>query len=176
MQFIDLKSKTLQSHTCASPRKEMADEFRKDGVLSTDGLFCPHTSSASVWIATTATTRVKSFSCWDQFLSMAFAQLTYRESLRDIETCLRAAGEKLYHMGIRGKVSRNTLAHANRGARLENLPRLCPSADPTTPENFIETILSGLNSIKPPMRLDSTIVDLCLSLFPGRSSASAKPP
>jgi len=45
--------------------------------------------------------KVKRFSCWDQFLSMAFAQLTYRESLRDIETCLRAAGEKLYHMGIR---------------------------------------------------------------------------
>jgi len=57
--------------------------------------------------------KVKSFSCWDQFLCLAFAQLTYRESLRDIETCLRAAGEKLYHMGIRGKVSRNTLAHAN---------------------------------------------------------------
>ena len=57
--------------------------------------------------------KVKSLSCWDQFLSMAFAQLTYRESLRDIETCLRAAGEKLYHMGIRAKISRNILAHAN---------------------------------------------------------------
>ena len=58
--------------------------------------------------------KVKSFSCWDQYLSMAFAQLTYRESLRDIEACLRAAGAKLYHMGIRGKVSRNTLANANQ--------------------------------------------------------------
>jgi hypothetical protein len=57
--------------------------------------------------------KVKSFSCWEQFLSMAFAQLPERESLRDIETCLRAGGKKLYHMGIRGKVSRNTLAHAN---------------------------------------------------------------
>lgn len=57
--------------------------------------------------------KVKSFSCWDQFLCMAFAQLTYRESLRDIEACLRVAKTKLYHMGIRGKVSRNTLAHAN---------------------------------------------------------------
>lgn len=74
--------------------------------------------------------KVKSFSCRDQFLCLAFAQLTYRESLRDIETCLRAAGEKLYHMGMRSKVSRNTLAHAQRGARLENLPRLCPGADP----------------------------------------------
>src|SRR3970040_1126477 len=57
--------------------------------------------------------KVKSFSCRDQFLCMAFAQLTYRESLRDIEACLRVAKTKLYHMGIRGKVSRNTLAHAN---------------------------------------------------------------
>src|SRR4030043_2394043 len=57
--------------------------------------------------------RVRSFTCLDQFLCMAFAQLTYRESLRDIECCLRAMREKLYHMGIRGKVSRSTLADAN---------------------------------------------------------------
>src|SRR6266568_3792588 len=57
--------------------------------------------------------KLKTFSCWDQFLCMAFAQLTYRESLRDIEACLRAQQTKLYHLGIRGQVSRNTLAHAN---------------------------------------------------------------
>src|SRR5512146_1284197 len=57
--------------------------------------------------------KVKTFSCRDQFLCMAFAQLTYRESLRDIEACLRVAKPKLYHMGIRSIVSRNTLAHAN---------------------------------------------------------------
>ena len=57
---------------------------------------------------------VKSFTCLDQFLCMAFAQLTHRESLRDIEVCLRAHQDKLYHMGIRGRVSRNTLAHANK--------------------------------------------------------------
>ncbi|MDI6808913.1 MAG: DUF4372 domain-containing protein, partial [Candidatus Eisenbacteria bacterium] len=57
--------------------------------------------------------RVHTFSCLDQFLSMAFAQLTYRESLRDIEACLRSMQNKLYHMGIRGKVSRSTLADAN---------------------------------------------------------------
>src|ERR1700704_4449973 len=57
--------------------------------------------------------KVKSFSCLDQFLCMAFAQLSYRESLRDIEACLRAVGPRLYHMGFRGTVSRNTLAHAN---------------------------------------------------------------
>ena len=57
--------------------------------------------------------KVKSFSCKDQFLCMAFAQLTFRESLRDIEACLRSQAEKLYHMGIRGQVARNTLANAN---------------------------------------------------------------
>lgn len=57
--------------------------------------------------------QVKSFSCLDQFLCMAFAQLTYRESLRDIEACLRAQASKLYHFGIRGSVARNTLANAN---------------------------------------------------------------
>ena len=57
---------------------------------------------------------VQSFTCLDQFLCMAFAQLTFRESLRDIEACLRAQQDKLYHMGIRGGMSRNTLANANR--------------------------------------------------------------
>src|SRR3989338_7074758 len=57
--------------------------------------------------------KIKSFTCWEQFLSMAFAQFTYRESLRDIEACLRSCGNKLYHMGIRSAVSRNNLAHAN---------------------------------------------------------------
>ena len=57
--------------------------------------------------------RVRTFSCWDQFLCMAFAQLTYRESLRDIEACLRARDRQLYHMGFRGNVSRSTLADAN---------------------------------------------------------------
>src|SRR6266851_5224454 len=57
--------------------------------------------------------RQRGFWCWDQFLCMAFAQLTYRESLRDIEACLRSSPDRLYHMGIRGKVSRSTLADAN---------------------------------------------------------------
>ena len=60
--------------------------------------------------------KLQRFSCWDQFLCMAFAQLTYRESLRDIEACLRSAGTKLYHMGIRNRVARNTLANDEMGA------------------------------------------------------------
>src|SRR5579859_5962750 len=59
------------------------------------------------------TRKVTNFSCWDQFLCMAFAQLTYRKSLRDIEICLRTLGGKRYHLGIRGRVSRSTLADAN---------------------------------------------------------------
>ena len=57
--------------------------------------------------------RVRKFSCWDQFCCMAFGQLTFRQSLRDIEACLRSMQSKLYHMGIRGKVARSTLADAN---------------------------------------------------------------
>src|SRR5712664_4386270 len=57
--------------------------------------------------------KLRNFSCRDQFLSMAFAQLTYRESLRDIETCLRAIGSKLYHMGFKSTIARSTLADAN---------------------------------------------------------------
>ncbi len=62
--------------------------------------------------------RVRSFTCYDQLLCMAFAQLTYRESLRDIECCLRAMRGKLYHIGIRGKISRSILADANEARRL----------------------------------------------------------
>jgi hypothetical protein len=109
--------------------------------------------------------KVKSFSCWDQYLCMAFAQLTYRESLRDIEACLRATHVKLYHMGIRGKVSRNTLAHANeiRDYRiyedftkiLIGMARELYANDPFGVE-LEETVYA----------LDSTTIDLCLSLFP----------
>ena len=66
--------------------------------------------------------KIQSFSCLDQFRCMAFAQLTYRESLRDIEACLRAQQNKLYHMGIRGGISRNTLSNANKVSRYYHMP------------------------------------------------------
>ena len=72
---------------------------------------------------------LRGFSCLDQYLAMAFAQLTYRESLRDIEACLRSVGRKLYHMGLRSKVSRTTLADANERPRLENLRGFRAGAD-----------------------------------------------
>jgi len=109
--------------------------------------------------------KVKSFSCWDQYLCMDFAQLTYREGLRDIEACLRVTKEKLCHMGIRSKVSRNTLSNANMirnwrifadfGQELIAEARIL-YANEDFGVDLDETIYA----------LDSTTIDLCLSLFP----------
>src|SRR5437773_8801968 len=109
--------------------------------------------------------KLKTFSCWDQFLCMAFAQLTYRESLRDIEACLRAQQTKLYHLGIRGQVSRNTLAHANsvRDWRIyADFAQILIAAarDLYRHEPF------GVELSETVYALDSTTIDLCLSLFP----------
>jgi len=108
---------------------------------------------------------VRDFSCWDQFLCLAFAQLTYRTSLRDIETCLRAQQPRLYHMGFRGRVSRATLADANetRDWRIyrdfaHELIRL--ARDLYREESF------GVELSETVYAFDSTTVDLCLSLFP----------
>jgi Domain of unknown function (DUF4372)/Transposase DDE domain len=108
---------------------------------------------------------VKSFSCWDQFLCMAFAQLTYRESLRDIESCLGSVGKKLYHMGFRSKVARSTLADANdsRDWRIyaEFAQTLIRIARPLYASDPI-----GIELEETLYALDSTTIDLCLSLFP----------
>jgi len=109
--------------------------------------------------------KVKSFSCWDQFLSMAFAQLTSRESLRAIEACLRATPSRLYHAGIRGNVSRNTLAHANQ------------VRDWRIYADFAQILIAkarklyandpfGVELEQSVYALDSTTIDLCLSVFP----------
>src|ERR1700693_6058072 len=105
------------------------------------------------------------FSCWDQSLSMAFAQLTYRESLRDIEACLGSMQSKLYHMGFRGKVARSTLADANelRDWRIyaEFAQVLIRIARPLYARDPI-----GVDLDQSLYALDSTTIDLCLSLFP----------
>lgn len=116
---------------------------------------------------------VRSFSCLDQFLCMAFAQLTYRESLRDIEACLGAQPAKLYHMGIRGNVSRSALADANEGRdwriyfefaqALIRIARRLYAKEPLGVE-LSETVYA----------LDSTTIDLCLSLFPWAPFRQAK--
>jgi len=109
--------------------------------------------------------RLRSFSCWDQFLCLAFAQFTYRESLRDIEACLRSCPDKLYHMGIRGKVSRSTLADANESHNWRIFA------------DFAQTLIAraralyaqdpfGVEIEHTAYALDSTTIDLCLALFP----------
>ena len=109
--------------------------------------------------------KLQRFSCWDQFLCMAFAQLTYRESLRDIEACLRAQQTKLYHLGIRGQVSRNTLAHANS------------TRDWRIYADFAQVLITraralyagdrfGVELDQTVYALDATTIDLCLALFP----------
>ena len=109
--------------------------------------------------------KIQKFSCMDQFLCMAFAQLTYRESLRDIEVCLRGNPSKLYHMGIRSRISRSTLADANE------------NRDWRIYADFAQILISiakdlyakddfGINLEAEVYALDSTTIDLCLSLFP----------
>jgi Domain of unknown function (DUF4372)/Transposase DDE domain len=109
--------------------------------------------------------RLRGFSCWDQFLCMAFAQFTYRESLRDIEACLRSSPDKLYHMGIRGRVSRSTLADANETHDwrifADFAQRLIAIARPLYVHDPI-----GVDLDQSLYALDSTTIDLCLSLFP----------
>ena len=121
--------------------------------------------------------RVRSFSCWDQYLCMTFAQLTYRQSLRDIEACLRALGDGLYHLGIRGRVSRSTLADANekRDWRIyaEFAQKLIAEGRRLHADELLEPELE-----QTAYALDSTTVELCLSLFPwartGRDRSSVK--
>jgi hypothetical protein len=117
--------------------------------------------------------KVKSFSCLDQFLCMAFAQLTFRESLRDIEVCLRAQSSKLYHLGIRSTVARNTLANANavRDWRIyaDFAQSLIGIARPLyAQESF------GVDLQETVYALDTTTIDLCLSIFPWAVFRTAK--
>jgi Domain of unknown function (DUF4372)/Transposase DDE domain len=117
--------------------------------------------------------KVKRFSCLDQYLSLAFAQLTWRESLRDIEACLRAQSAKLYHLGFRSTIARNTLANANAvrdwriyadfAQHLIGIARRLYADDPLTLE-LDDTVYA----------LDSTTIDLCLSVFPWAPFQSTK--
>jgi hypothetical protein len=107
----------------------------------------------------------RGFSCWDQFLAMSFAQLTYRESLRDIEACLRSMSGKLYHVGFRGRVARTTLADANEShdwrIYADFAQVLIRIARPLYAHDPI-----GVDIEESLYALDSTTIDLCLSLFP----------
>lgn len=109
--------------------------------------------------------KVQSFTCWEQFLAMSFAQLTYRESLRDIETCLRAMQNKLYHIGIRSKISRSTLAAANQNRDWRIYADFAyilidQAKELYRDDKFFKELDETVYA------LDSTTIDLCLSLFP----------
>lgn len=109
--------------------------------------------------------KVKEFTCLDQYLCMAFAQLTYRESLRDIEACLQAQKSKLYHMGIRSSVSRNNLAHANKVRDWRIYADLAHVLIQTARKMYVgdNFALELENTV---FALDATTIDLCLSMFP----------
>ena len=109
--------------------------------------------------------KVKSFSCLDQFYSMAFAQLTYRESLRDIEACLRSRENQLYHMGFRSRVARNTLAHANEKRDWRIYAEFAQVLIHIAKELYVDESF-GVELEETVYALDSTTIDLCLSLFP----------
>ncbi len=117
--------------------------------------------------------RISSFTCYNQFLCMAFAQLTYRESLRDIECCLRAMREKLYHMGIRGKVSRSTLADANEVRDWRIYSDFAQVLIHEARRLYIDDDF-GLELKETVYALDSSIIDLCLSVFPWARFRKAK--
>jgi hypothetical protein len=127
--------------------------------------FLPHKEFQKCVVRYRGDAHLRGFSCWDQMLAMTFAQLTYRESLRDIEACLRSVRGKLFHMGFRGKVARSTLAAANE------------SHDWRIYADFAQVLIGiarplhiddpvGVDLKESLYALDSTTIDLCLSLFP----------
>jgi len=109
--------------------------------------------------------KVQSFSCLDQFLCMAFSQLTYRESLRDIETCLRTVNNKLYHMGFRGSIARSTLADANENRDWRIYSDFAQILINTARRLYVNDSF-GIDLNETVYVLDSSTIDLCLSLFP----------
>jgi transposase len=109
--------------------------------------------------------KVKTFSCLDQFYTMAFAQFTFRESLRDIEACLRSQKSKLYHMGFRSTVSRNTLSHANEKRDWRIYAEFAQLVIHQARKLYQDEEF-GIELANTVYALDSTTIDLCLSLFP----------
>jgi hypothetical protein len=108
---------------------------------------------------------IKKLSCWEQYLAMAFAQLTYRESLRDIEACLGAIGPKLYHLGIGAAVARSTLADANENRDWRIFADFAQVLIRTAIKLYANDA-TGIADVRDLYALDSTTIDLCLALFP----------
>lgn len=117
--------------------------------------------------------KVRSFSCWDQFLAMSFAQITFRESLADIEVCLRSRGEQLYHLGFRSTIAHSTLADANNVRDWRIYADLAQVLIRRARRLYAEEPL-GVELDQTVYALDSTTIDLCLSLFPWARFRSTK--
>ncbi len=117
--------------------------------------------------------RVRTLPCWEQFLALAFAQLTYRESLRDIEVCLAAQGSKLYHSGFRAPVKRSTLAEANEARDWRIYADFAQSLISIARPLYADEDL-GLDLDATVYALDATTIDLCLALFPWARFRRAK--
>jgi Transposase DDE domain/Domain of unknown function (DUF4372) len=117
--------------------------------------------------------RVRNFSCWDQFLAMSFAQLTYRDSLADIEVCLRSRGDQLYRLGFRSTVAHSTLADANRSRDWRIYHDLAQGLIARARRLYANESF-GVELEQTVYALDSTTIDLCLSLFPWARFRSTK--
>jgi Domain of unknown function (DUF4372) len=117
--------------------------------------------------------RIRNFSCWNQFLAMAFAQLTYRESLADIEVCLRSRHDQLYRLGFRAPVAHSTLADANRERDWRIYADLAQSLITQARRLYAHEPI-GVELEQTVYALDSTTIDLCLSLFPWARFRSTK--
>jgi hypothetical protein len=117
--------------------------------------------------------KVRHFSCWDQFLTMSFAQVTFRESLADIEICLRSRGDQLYHLGFRSTIAHSTLADANQVRDWRIYADLAQILIRRARKLYAQEPL-GLELDQTVYALDSTTIDLCLSLFPWARFRSTK--
>lgn len=118
--------------------------------------------------------RIRTFSCWDQYLCMSFAQLTYRDSLRDLEACLRAQPQKLYHLGIRGNPSRTNIADANQKRDWRIYREFAQGLISQAKSLYQEENPFSIELENTVYALDSTTIDLCLSLFPWAKFRKAK--
>ena len=164
IDFIDLNEKSLYCHSINGKTEEW--QMHTGQIIFSQIMdFIPRYEFRKCIQRYSGNYKVKSFSCWSQFLCMAFAQLTYRESLRDIESCLNSMQNKLYHMGFKGKISRSTLADANENRDWRIYADFAQVLIHTARDLYKDDEF-GVELNQTVYALDSSTIDLCLSLFP----------
>ncbi len=164
IDFIDLNEKSLYCHSINGKTEEW--QMHTGQIIFSQIMdFIPMYEFRKCIQRYSGNYKVKSFSCWSQFLCMAFAQLTYRESLRDIESCLNSMQNKLYHMGFKGKISRSTLADANENRDWRIYADFAQVLIHTARDLYKDDEF-GVELNQTVYALDSSTIDLCLSLFP----------